>query len=428
MMHSHTCKACSVHGRPATIFITAGEPQPVEDENNQQLVPSSMRSISLPLVVSTVGAAIANHHQQYMRHLVHPCGCMHRSTMHAENLYLHPHHHNVPLTLSHSASCLAGAHTSPHVDPPQVHTPEPLCCDMELVLACGNTHRKFGPDAYGVHAPALSNAKVIDVSPLSVCRSIAAVCVDKQLLPAQASKNMHVESLCCAAHMCSLPTLSQAHTDADASNERKQTVDRYQIHPHCVAPTTTISTFRGFSTPQAPPKAAVASPTCNNKVVIDHCKQGLSADHNGDQNGDDFWKGASNNQPGGDADDTSKGGRGSANGNRWRGGWNPRGKGSSHQTTTTWNASKDGNGGNNDPWDGADGGNGNSGRGRGRARGCGWGRGGCQQNKRKREGEDADWGGPKTNTCGDKSIVEGHGWGHSSNWEKPNNNSACNGW
>ncbi|MCO5589271.1 hypothetical protein L7F22_043237 [Adiantum nelumboides] len=440
MMHGHSCKACSVNGRPATIFITAGEPQPaVEDENNQQLVPSSMRSTtSLPLVVSTVGAAMANPPQQYMQHLIHPCGCMHRSTMHADqNLYLqYPHHHNVPTccnmelvpacghtqTYNHAPMCSSHIIQLPHAhhhQRPLLPLPEPKK-PVELL-------RKFGSDAYGLHAPALSNAKVIDVPPLSVCRSISPVCVDKQLLPAQASKNMQlVESLCCAAHMCSLPTLSQAHTDADdASNQRKPIVDRCQIHPHCVAPTAPISTFKGFLAPQAPPKAAVAnSPTCNNTVVIDHCKQGPFAD----QNGDDFWKGASNNQQERVDDDAFKGGRG-ANGNGWRGGCNSRVRGSSHQTTNTWNASKDDYGGNNDPWNCADGGNGNGRGGRGRGRGCGRGRGGSwQQIKRKREGDDADWGGPKTNTGGEKSMEEGHGWDHSNNWGKPNNNSACNGW
>ncbi|MCO5597431.1 hypothetical protein L7F22_051509 [Adiantum nelumboides] len=73
----------------------------------------------------------------------------------------------------------------------------------------------------------------------------------RQAVAARASKNvMHVESLCYAAHiLCSLPTLGQAHTDADASNKRKQTVDS-------VAPTTTISPFKGFAMPQTPLKAA----------------------------------------------------------------------------------------------------------------------------------------------------------------------------
>ncbi|MCO5582803.1 hypothetical protein L7F22_036702 [Adiantum nelumboides] len=129
-----------------------------------------------------------------------PPACRHMQTHNYSHMIQlpHAHHHQRPL----------------------LPLPEPKT-SIELV-------RKFGhKDAYnGLHAPALSNVKVIDLPTRFVCWSIAPVCVDKQL-PAQAFENvMHVESLCCAAHiLCSLPTLSQAHTDTDASNKRKQTVD-----------------------------------------------------------------------------------------------------------------------------------------------------------------------------------------------------------
>ncbi|KAI5070789.1 hypothetical protein GOP47_0015132 [Adiantum capillus-veneris] len=463
MMHRHSCSACCANGR-ATIFVTAGEPhEGDETHGGGQLVSSSARS-NLPLVA--IGAANAHPHLQ---HLMHPCGC----SLH-ESLCLHPHHHNLQSFSHNMAPCLPSAiHTVDHTTANQlVQAPESL--RIELPAACahishGHNHahivhahshhhqrplalaepiksldlvRKFGSDymSGSVQMLALNNSgKVLDAQPLAICRSIAPTC-DKQL-PAATSKAMYTEPVCCAGHMRILPRCS--HIDADDSHRQTSVMDRCQIHPNCVAPINPHSAFKAQPMPaeacrtppplQVPTKAGVTAPPAYDNTVFMNHRKDVTFASNGAQKEDDFWTGPTDKMQGGDDGHISKGvGRGYS-GNGWRGGCNSRGRGGFNNHSSSWNCSED-NGGNDDLWKSAEPagtGNGRGGRGRGCGRGRGGRGGGWQPNKRKREGDGDDWEGSKpTKVAGERSMVEGSGWGNSNNgndWGNPSGN-AVSGW